>query len=145
MGWVGRLEGRIVGLDTSPLIYFVEEHPKYHSVVKPFFEAVHNRRISSITSVITFLEVMVQPLRRGAGSLVDHYRNILFDSPGIECLPVSQEIAAYAARLRADYNLRTPDAIQLATAVVGGAAAFLTNDARLPSIPGLAILVIDRL
>ncbi|WP_230966967.1 type II toxin-antitoxin system VapC family toxin [Nostoc commune] len=47
--------------------------------------------------------------------------------------------------LRADYNLRTPDAIQMATAIRGGASLFLTNDARLPSLPRLSVLVLEQL
>ncbi|WP_225896572.1 type II toxin-antitoxin system VapC family toxin [Amazonocrinis nigriterrae] len=41
-------------------------------------------------------------------------------------------IAETAAQLRADSNLRTPDAIQIATAIRAGASFFVTNDARLP-------------
>ena len=42
-------------------------------------------------------------------------------------------------------DARTPDAIQLATVCHEGAAFFLTNDTRLPSIPGLITLVLDEL
>ena len=31
-------EGAIVGIDTAPLIYFGESHPKYGPIVRPFFE-----------------------------------------------------------------------------------------------------------
>ena len=41
--------------------------------------------------------------------------------------------------------LRTPDAIQLATVCHEEAAFFLTNDARLPSVPGLTMLNLDEL
>ncbi len=36
-----------------------------------------------------------------------------------------------AARMRALYGLKTPDALQAATAVRSGATAFITNDAGL--------------
>jgi predicted nucleic acid-binding protein len=58
--------------------------------------------------------------------------------------PVSVTIAEEAARLRATYTLRTPDAVQLATALDAGASAFLTNDARLAAIPDLHVLVLDQ-
>jgi predicted nucleic acid-binding protein len=46
-----------------------------------------------------------------------------------------------AAQLRAQWpKLGTPDALQLAAALLGGCSAFVTNDRRLPSIPGLKIL-----
>jgi len=37
------------------------------------------------------------------------------------------------------------DAIQMATAIHEGASFFLTNDARLPSLPKLKVLVLDEL
>ena len=57
----------------------------------------------------------------------------------------SQEIAEEAARLRAFHNIRTPDSIQMATAIFGGASFFLTNDTRLPSLPNLKTLVLEDL
>jgi predicted nucleic acid-binding protein len=54
-------------------------------------------------------------------------------------------IAETAAQLRATYNLRSPDAIQMATAIREGSSFFLTNDARLPSLPGLTVLVLENL
>ena len=50
-----------------------------------------------------------------------------------------------AARLRATHSLRTPDAIQMATALQAGASFFLTNDRRLRSIEGMTVLVVADL
>jgi predicted nucleic acid-binding protein len=58
---------------------------------------------------------------------------------------VSPAIAEEAAQLRATYNLQTPDSIQMATAISAGASLFLTNDARLPSLPGLEVLLLEEL
>jgi predicted nucleic acid-binding protein len=58
-------------------------------------------------------------------------------------LPVSQSIAEEGAKLRASYAIRTPDAIQVATAIQAGARFFLTNDARLAILPHLQILTLD--
>jgi hypothetical protein len=58
---------------------------------------------------------------------------------------VGQDIAEEAARLRAFHNIRTPDSIQMATAIIGKASFFLTNDIRLPSLPNLKILLLDDL
>lgn len=29
MEWIDSLKGELVGLDTAPLIYYIEEHPAY--------------------------------------------------------------------------------------------------------------------
>jgi hypothetical protein len=38
--WLSDLRGKTVGLDTAPLIYFIEENPTYLEVAKLFFEAM---------------------------------------------------------------------------------------------------------
>jgi hypothetical protein len=38
--WINDLQGKTVGLDTAPLIYFIEESPAYIETVKLFFEAM---------------------------------------------------------------------------------------------------------
>ncbi len=145
MEWLVQLQGQIVGLDTAPLIYFIEENPNYLDVTDAFFEAMFRGDFSVVTSVLTITEVLVYPLRQGNTALAQQYREILFNSQGLTTIEVFPEIAENAAQLRANYNLRTPDAIHLATAIRGGASFFLTNDARLPSLPALTVLVLDQL
>ena len=84
-------------------------------------------------------------MRQGNTALAQQYREILFNSQGLTTIEVFPEIAENAAQLRTNYNLRTPDAIQMAAAIRGGASFFLTNDVRLPSLPALTVLVLDQL
>ncbi len=145
MEWVNALKGRIVGLDTSPLIYFIEENPTYLETIRPFFEALDRGEFRAITSVVTLLEVLVHPFRHGDGKLVQQYREILLGANSLTTIPLSQEIAEEAARLRASHNLSTPDAIQMATVIHEGASVFITNDARLLSSTELKVLILDEL
>ncbi len=145
MGWVDLLRGSIVGVDTMPLIYFVEEHPVYLPIVDPFFEAIERGEFTVITSTVSLLEGLVHPIRNKDAELIEKYRNLLFDTEGVTTIELSQEIAEEAARLRAFHNIRTPDAIQMATAIIKEAPFFLTNDRGLPSLPGLQTLVLNDL
>ncbi|MGH2515242.1 MAG: type II toxin-antitoxin system VapC family toxin, partial [Ktedonobacterales bacterium] len=117
MGWVDSLKGAVVGLDTAPLIYFIEANPTYVSLVRPFFQALDRGELSVITSTVTLGEVLVHPLRKGDAPLVQRYHDVLLGSGSLIMKQVISDIAEEAARLRAVYNLRTPDAIQLATAI----------------------------
>lgn len=110
-----------------------------------FFEALTRGEFRVVTSIVTLLEALVYPLRQGDTLLAQQYRDILFNAEGLMTFQVTEDIAEVAAQLRAIYNLKTPDAIQLATAISEGASFFLTNDARLPSLPGLTVLVLDAL
>jgi predicted nucleic acid-binding protein len=143
--WITLLSGATVGLDTAPLIYFIEENPSHISKLQPFFEAAERGEFRLVTSVVTLIEVLVQPLRSGRADVADEYRDILLRSTSLTTVPLTKEIADEAARLRAFNNLRTPDAIHLGTAIQSGASWFLTNDAGLPKLPGLSMLLVDRL
>jgi predicted nucleic acid-binding protein len=145
MEWLKALRGTVVGLDTAPLIYFIEENPPYLPLVRPFFEAADRGEFQLLTSMLTLTEVLVHPLRRGDHRLADQYRQILLHARHITTLPISGAIAEQAAELRGKHGLRTPDAIQLATAIDAGAFSFLTNDSRLPSLVNIRMLVLNQL
>lgn len=96
-------------------------------------------------SFVTLLEVLVKPLREGQTAIAKQYRDILTSAVGIEIIDVTAAIAEQAAFLRARYSLRTPDAIQLSTAIELGADYFLTNDSRLKSITEIRVVTVPEL
>lgn len=145
MEWLDALQGQVVGLDTAPLIYLVEENSTYLDIVHPFFVAMDQGEFNVVTSTVTLLEVLVHPLRLGKTNLAQQYRDILLNAENLMVLSLSQDIAEGAARLRALYDIRTPDAIQMATAICARAFCLLTNDARLPPSPQLDMLILDDL
>jgi predicted nucleic acid-binding protein len=93
------------------------------------------------TSVITLLEVLVQPIRENEHQLVEDYQNIICNSATIEIIELNIEIAKRAAGLRAKYGLRTPDSIQVATALNASSDYFLTNDIRLKAVKVIEMLI----
>jgi len=145
MGWIEDLHGQTISLDSAPLIYYIEEHPDYGKVLDPFFEAVAGGDISLVTSTVTLLEVLVQPLRKGDEALAHSYNDILLSSPNITTLPVTPTTAQLAAELRAEGKLKTPDSIHLATAINHNATTFLTNDRDFGEIDSLQVLRVSDL
>ena len=135
MGWVDALKGSVIALDTAPLIYYTEENVLYLNVLEPFFDALERKEITVITSIVTLLEVLVDPIKRKDSALAQKYRSILFDTEGLNTISLTEDIAEEAARLRALHKIRTPDSIQMATGIMRGATHFLTNDLKLPSLP----------
>jgi predicted nucleic acid-binding protein len=110
-----------------------------------FFEAVDRDDFKVVTSTITLLEVLVQPFRHNNITLAEEYRSILLNSANVTTVGISESVAEQAASLRAQHNIRTPDAIQLAAAIQEDASFFLTNDSRLPEVSSLKILILDDL
>lgn len=123
-----------VGLDTSPFIYFAERNLFYVDVMREIFKRLTDGDFKACSSVITLTEVLVQPLRQKNQILANEYRDLLYNGINFKLLPLNSLIAEHAAELRAKYNLRTPDALQISTALENGCDAFLCNDKNLKKL-----------
>jgi len=142
MGWLTPLYGKTVALDTAPLIYFMEKHPVFLPRVRPFFLAMAQGDFKVVTSALTLTEALVHPIRHNNRKLATTYRDILLNTDHLKTIPATDDVAETAARLRARHDLRTPDAIQVATTIVAQADFFLTNDSRLSTVPYPTVLVL---
>ena len=98
-----------------------------------------------MTSTITLLELLVQPYRLGEIDRVNKYYALLSTFPHLEWVAPTLEIVDIGARYRAEFNLRTPDAIQAATAVNGDATGFISNDSGFQRVTGLDVMVLEDL
>jgi len=136
--------GELVAIDTGPFIYYIEENRRFLSACEALFTPVQEGKMEIVTSIITLLEVLVQPLRRGRRDLALMYRNLLLNSEGVTTVNLSPLIAEEAARLRAQYGILTPDAIQLATAIISGSNAFVTSDKKLKRIKNIPVIHIEE-
>ena len=134
-----------LGLDTSPLIYFVEQNPLYVDFMREIFKRTTDGDIQMCSSVITLTEVLVQPFRQNNLTLAADYRDLLFNGTNFRLFSLTVSIAERAAKLRAKYNLRTPDALQIATALDNNCGAFLCNDKNLKRVTELEILILDQI
>jgi predicted nucleic acid-binding protein len=74
---------------------------------------------------------------------VRNYRQILVTT--IHLFDVNRSIAERATDLRARYNLRTPDALHVATALISSCDAILTNDNGMKRVREIRVLVLDDL
>jgi len=142
MGLEEKLIGKTVFIDTSPFIYFIEGHSKYKIDLQKIFKANDQGRIKIKTSVITLLEVLVLPLKLNRLDLANEYEKILTESPHLDILQVDIETVKIAARIRATFQLKTPDAIQIATAIQSKANIFLTNDKDLMRVTELEVITL---
>jgi predicted nucleic acid-binding protein len=117
-----------VTVDSAPIIYFLEDHPRLAARFAPVFDAAARGELSIFVSTITVAEVMAGPFKAGNDILAGQYHEALRGSRNWEIVPVTEEIAILAARIRAARGLRLPDAIQVATAVATGSVGLVTHD-----------------
>ena len=129
-----------VGLDTALFICLIEEDPAWLGRVRPLFEAIASGSLEAVTSELTLLETLVVPFPEVDRQLAEAYEGNLTGSRGLTLVPIDREQLRAAAHLRAATGVKTPDAIQLAAALSSRCTSFVTNDRRLPSLPGLRIV-----
>ncbi len=134
-----------LGLDTAPIIYFVEANPRYDNVVGAIFKRIADGEIEAVTSIITLTEVLVHPLKHQRTDLQNQYRNLLTNSAHFTIHAIDEQIAEQSAILRIRHNIRTPDALQIATVLAADCDAFLTNDKKLRRVNDLKIIVLEDL
>ena len=118
----------IIFLDTAPFIYFFQKHPDHFPALKMLFDRLYETNAQAITSIITYIELTTHPVRQGKIQLVRKYRDFLSNSENISIFPLDMNIADHAVEIRAQHQFKTPDAIQLGTAVACGADYIITND-----------------
>jgi len=127
-------------------IYLMESTARYESLVDLLFERVEKGKHEAITSTLSLTEIMTLPYRdyRDQGlEAFDQFRSMLMEFPHLKILPLDAPTALLAASVRARYKVRTPDAIQLATALQHGSTAFVTNDRPLAKVKDIQVLLLD--
>ena len=95
-------------------------------------------------STISITEVLVKPYADRRDDQIEAVDRFVQSLPNTRLVPPGYDIAREAARLRAGYGLRVPDALLLATALREDAQAFLANDTKLRRLKaeGLTVMVL---
>jgi len=139
------LRGKVVGLDTMVFIYHFEENQVYSSLTFSIFESLEKGNFNGITSVLTLLEILVKPKRENNSLLTERYKLLFENFPNLQVKELNENIADIASSLRANYNINTPDAIQIATSLEAKADIFITNDATLKKISEIKVLLLSEM
>jgi predicted nucleic acid-binding protein len=112
-------------VDTAPIIYVLERHPTFEPMYRPLFDAHAAGALRLAVTTITIAEVLTGPYKAKNPDLAARYRFVLESWPVI---PLDVDLAESAARFRADFGLKLPDAVQLAAALEVKAFALVTHD-----------------
>lgn len=129
--------GALVLVDTAPIIYVLEHHSKFAARFQPLFERQAAGEILFAVTTLTLAEVLAGPLAAGEEALARRYRAVLESWQVVE---LTAGIAESAARFRARYRLKLPDAIQVASAIAINADALATHDRDFARVKGVTVL-----
>lgn len=124
-------------IDSAPIIYFLEGHPRFGRRFEPIFERHSAGALRFAVTTVTIAEVMTGPLGAGEEAIARRYRAIL---ESWQVVVLDPEIAEGAARLRNSFRLKLADAVQLASALAVNADALVTHDRDFSSVVGLRII-----
>lgn len=133
---------RTIALDSMIFIYFFDQNKHFVDASELIIKLAERGKTTIVTSVISLLESLSSFKYQDDTEAQHAITNFFYLTPNVRVMNIDREIALEAARLRREHkSLRTPDAVQLATAIVHKADIFITNDVKLQklSLPGLAI------
>lgn len=133
-----------VYLDTAPLIYMVEGDAAHRDTVDLQVRKWIDAGEDLMISCITLMELLVHPKQMKNRRLQNQYRLYLERLLAFDPFPVDERVAEQAAVIRAEYGFKTPDALQLAAAMVAGADTFYTNDKKLKAFSEMDILLVGE-
>ena len=122
-------------LDAGVVIAILDASDAHHAAAVQAVTRSRERGDTLVLPASAYAECLVPPYRRGpeAVAVVDSF----VDALPARVEPASRAIAGTAAELRARHagQLRLPDALVVATALVVGADRLLTTDAGWPALP----------
>ena len=131
----------ILFLDACIVIYWIEAPDPFHACLMARLRALHEQATDATFDVsrLSWLECMVKPLRDKDQDLVDEYRRF-FDAGQLQVVELGAPVIERATSLRAMHGLKTPDALQAASALeLRGDVLFMTNDQRFKQVPALRV------
>ena len=144
------IETRLAGisrvfLDTAVVIYYVQSHPRYLELLAPLFRRLDEGSITAVISPVTLAECLVFPIRQSDDAGKRHFEAVLSEGRGVLFSPLDREAAVRAAELRAQLNMKLPDAIQVAIAELAACEAVVTNDDLFKRVQSLDVIVLKDL
>lgn len=138
------LRNQTVGLDTMCFIYQFANHETFSPLTNTIFESLENNNITAVTSTVSILETLIKPEAKSNPLVAAEYEGVFREIPNLEVLVLDWDVARTAAKLRAKYPaIRTPDAVQIAAAILGNANTFITNDNKLSQVEELKVLQLN--
>jgi predicted nucleic acid-binding protein len=144
MGSLALPSSGLVYADSDIIIYSVETHRVYWTILEPLWQAAKAGSFTIVTSELALMETQIGPLRSGDALLQTAYEQV-FQSAEMRLLSISLGVLREAARLRATIpGLRTPDALHAATAALAGCIMFLSNDVGFRRVPSLPLVLLDE-
>lgn len=130
-------------LDANILIWRFEGLSPFYIAARAALDELAKAHADASLAVsrLSWLECRIKPLRDRDLGLLARYEELF--ASGIRIVELSAEVVDQAAELRARHNLKTPDALQAASALhLPGPLTFVTGDSAFARVPGLIVRMV---
>ena len=118
-------------LDACAIIYLIEAKEPFYTKVQKALRLIADKNPDTAIAIsrLSILECLVNPLRQQENFIIEQYRSF-FARQDLQIVELNPDVIEKALWLRVRYNLRTPDALQAASALTLPAEKllFLTGD-----------------
>jgi predicted nucleic acid-binding protein len=115
-------------IDTSIFSYVITQYSKYLEMAEQVLYSVQSHDTEGITSIVALVEILTIAEQAGDAEASRGYEIYLRNFPHLSIKEVDFDIARVAAQLRGKFKLKTPDALQIATALVSNVDLIITNN-----------------
>jgi predicted nucleic acid-binding protein len=119
-----------VYLDACIIIYLIQGPQELSAAILQALRPREGELSTVFVSDLTRLECRVRPIREGDDELLRQFDDF-FASEDLTRISITTETFDLATELRGLHGAKTPDALHLAAAILGGCEEFWTNDHRL--------------
>ena len=133
----------MICLDANCVVYLIEKNPLWGPKVVTRLASAKAAGDTVAVCDLARAECLIGPLISGDAAVLADYQQF-FSSPTIQMLPMTASVCARAAELRVAslLQIKLPDALHLAAAIINGCGLFLTNDAQLKKCGGITVEVL---
>lgn len=143
MGLRDRLRGKRVYFDANVFIYLVEGYKAFQHQIDEIAECIRLGEADIFTSELTLCEVLVLPFRQRDTGLIARYRQLIEGSQAFGLLTTQRETYVRASLYRAEWRMKTPDAVHMASAIEAGCTVFITADRGIKGPRGVEIVQLE--
>jgi predicted nucleic acid-binding protein len=134
-----------VGLDTSIFRLYLQGDERHGALTMALFDGIERGRLLGVAATVALQELLVDAYREKNEQTIQDFNVLLPTFPNLALVPLTPEIADKAASYQARLGWDPSTSIQVATAAVEGANAFITGSRGMGGLFGeLEIIVIEE-
>lgn len=126
-------------VDASVLALHMAGDARYTPLTRALLEMLADGDLAASTSALSVYQLLVEAYRRGEMETAATAERYLTTIPGLDVVELTPAIARQAAQVRAQLGGSLERAVQISTALSGGARVYLTQRSAFRRVAGMSV------